>query len=170
VLKRTRIRDFLVEFKRIMAKGRGLDILNRRENIDTLAKMGLTKKNLIEEIMTLSVENYCQGPEPDRDKPGGRNMPRKPSLVGGVKGHNMKENTLPGSPSLRAGGFIYGYLVSRSARRRFTSNSKSLRLAGRRLQNVYLFMPQTSRFVIPTGGKKGGMENERHLPKLRKRD
>lgn len=70
MLKQTEIRDFLVEFKRIMAKGRGLDIVNRRENIDTLAKMGLTKKNLIEEIMTLSVENYCQGPEPDRDRPG----------------------------------------------------------------------------------------------------
>jgi hypothetical protein len=70
VLKQTEIRDFLVEFKGIMSKGRGLDIVNRRENIDTLAKKGLTKKNLIEEIMTLSVENYCQGPEPDRDKPG----------------------------------------------------------------------------------------------------
>jgi len=70
VLKQAEIRDFLVEFKGIMAKGRGLNIVNRRENIDTLAKMGLTKKNLIEEIMTLSVENYCQGPEPDRDRPG----------------------------------------------------------------------------------------------------
>jgi len=53
-----------------MSKGRGLDVVNRRENIDTLARMGLTKRNLKEEIMTLSVENYCQGPEPDRDKPG----------------------------------------------------------------------------------------------------
>ncbi len=70
MLKQTEIRDFLVEFKGIMSKGRGLDIVNRRENIDTLAKMGLTRRNLIEEIMTLSVENYCQGPEPDRDKPG----------------------------------------------------------------------------------------------------
>ena len=68
--KQVEIRDFLVEFKGIMSKGRGLDIVNRRENIDTLAKMGLTRRNLIEEIMTLSVESYCQGPEPDRDKPG----------------------------------------------------------------------------------------------------
>ena len=68
--KQIEIRDFLVEFKKIMTKGRGLDLVNRRENIDTLAKMGLTKKNLIEEIMTLSVKNYCQGPEPDRDRPG----------------------------------------------------------------------------------------------------
>ena len=27
-------------------------------------------------------------------------MPRKPRLVGGVKGHNIKEITLPGSPAL----------------------------------------------------------------------
>ncbi len=69
-LKRTRIKEFLVEFKKIIVKGRGLDIVNRRENIDALAEMGLTMKNLLEEIMTLSVENYCQGPEPDRDRPG----------------------------------------------------------------------------------------------------
>jgi hypothetical protein len=70
VPKQTQVKDFLLEFKRIMAKGRGLDIVNRRENIDTLAKFGLTRGNLKEEIMTLSVENYCQGPEPDRDRPG----------------------------------------------------------------------------------------------------
>ena len=69
-LKKAAIRDFLVEFKKIMVKGRGLDIVSRRENIDALAKLGLTKKNLIEEIMTLSVENYCQGPLVDRDRPG----------------------------------------------------------------------------------------------------
>lgn len=49
MLKQAEIRDFLGEFKGIMSKGRGLDIVNRREGIDTLAKMGLTKKNLIEE-------------------------------------------------------------------------------------------------------------------------
>ena len=70
MLKQAEIRDFLVEFKRIVVKGRGLDIVNRRENIDALVKMGLTRKNLIEEIMTLSVENYCEGPEPDTDRPG----------------------------------------------------------------------------------------------------
>src|SRR4030042_4800950 len=69
-LKQTEIRDFLVEFKKIIVKGRGFDIVNRRENIDALAKMGLTRKNLIEEILTLSVEDYCEGPEPDRNRPG----------------------------------------------------------------------------------------------------
>jgi hypothetical protein len=69
-LKLAEIRDFLLEFKRIVTTGRGLDIVNRRENIEALAKLGVTKKNLRDEIMTLSVENYCEGPEPDRDRPG----------------------------------------------------------------------------------------------------
>jgi hypothetical protein len=69
-LKQAEIRDFLLQFKKIMVTGRGLDIVNRRENIEALAKLGLTKGNLREEIMTLSAENYCEGPEPDRDRPG----------------------------------------------------------------------------------------------------
>jgi len=69
-LKQAEIRDFLLQFKKIMVKGRRLDIVNRRENIEALAKRGLTKKNLREEIMTLSVRNYCEWPEPDRDRPG----------------------------------------------------------------------------------------------------
>ncbi len=32
-------------------------------------------------------------------------MHRKPRLVGGVKGHIMNDNTLPGSPALWAGSF-----------------------------------------------------------------
>jgi hypothetical protein len=35
----------------------------------------------------------------------GRNVPRKPHVVGGVKGHNVEENTLPGSAALWAGSF-----------------------------------------------------------------
>jgi hypothetical protein len=35
----------------------------------------------------------------------GRNVPRKPHFFGGVKGHNIEENTLPGSAALWAGGF-----------------------------------------------------------------
>ncbi|HUL37754.1 MAG TPA: hypothetical protein VLW47_08710 [Thermodesulfobacteriota bacterium] len=30
----------------------------------------------------------------------GRKVPRKPHFVGGVKGHNVEENTLPGSAAL----------------------------------------------------------------------
>ena len=39
----------------------------------------------------------------ERDLPFGRNVPRKPRLVGGVKGHNMKRNYLTGKPRPVAG-------------------------------------------------------------------
>jgi len=69
-LKKAEIRKFLMEFKKIMVTGRGLDIVNRLENMDALVQLGLTKKNLKEEVMTLSVENYCEGPVPNRDRHG----------------------------------------------------------------------------------------------------
>ena len=69
-LKLAEIRGFLLQFKKIVTEGRGLDIVSRRQNMEALARLGLTKKNLREELMTLSVENYCEGPKPDRDMPG----------------------------------------------------------------------------------------------------
>ena len=68
--KKSDIKNFLIEFKKIVATGRGLDIVPRRENLDALSDLGLTKKNLKEEILALSVQDYCEGPEPDRDRPG----------------------------------------------------------------------------------------------------
>ena len=67
-LAKEKIRKFLKEFKEIASKGRGIDVIPRRENIDNLAQLGLTKKNRNEEIMTLSLVDYCKGPEPDKDK------------------------------------------------------------------------------------------------------
>lgn len=69
-VKKATIRNFLKNFKEIMVSGRGLDIIPRRETMEALAELGLTRNNLKEEIMTLSVEDYCTGPEPDRDRPG----------------------------------------------------------------------------------------------------
>ena len=69
-LKRDKVRKFLKEFKQIASKGRGIDVIPRRENIENLAQLGLTRKNRNDEIMTLSVADYCKGPEPDKDKPG----------------------------------------------------------------------------------------------------
>jgi len=40
--------------------------------------------------------------------PVDRNVPRKPRLVGGVKGHNMNETSSPGSPTLWVGSFNPG--------------------------------------------------------------
>ena len=46
-----------------------------------------------------------------------RNVHRKPRLVGGVKGHNMNDNTLPGSHALWAGSFTWAYLYPALSRR-----------------------------------------------------
>lgn len=69
-LKKDEIRNFLKEFKVIASKGRGIDVIPRRENIEDLAQLGLTKKNRNEEIIKLSLADYCKDPEPDKDKPG----------------------------------------------------------------------------------------------------
>jgi len=66
---RQKIREFLIEFKEIMLQ-RGLDVIPRKENIDALAELGLTRKNRTDEIMNLAVEDYCSGPELDNDRPG----------------------------------------------------------------------------------------------------
>ena len=64
-----RIRTFLREFKRI-AVDRGIDVIPRRKTLDALSELGLTMRNCHDEILTLSVENYCSGPESDYDRPG----------------------------------------------------------------------------------------------------
>lgn len=68
--KRKSISKFLTTFKQIATAGRGIYIVPRRKNQQSLAKLGITKKNCIEEILSLSVADYCEGPEPDTDRPG----------------------------------------------------------------------------------------------------
>jgi hypothetical protein len=63
------IREFLMEFKEIVVR-RGLDVIPRTENIKALAALGLTKKDRKNEILSLSVADYCSGPESDADRPG----------------------------------------------------------------------------------------------------
>lgn len=65
-----RIREFLIEFKKIATEGRGIDFVPRRDNLDALSELGLTFGNARDEIMAISVTDYCDGPEYDRDKPG----------------------------------------------------------------------------------------------------
>lgn len=38
--------------------------------MQALAELGLTKQDRKNEILSLSVTDYCSGPEPDMDKPG----------------------------------------------------------------------------------------------------
>lgn len=64
------VRRFLREFKQIATAGRGVDIVDRRKNMQSLAQLGLTKRNGIAVILGLSVEDYCDGPKPDKGRQG----------------------------------------------------------------------------------------------------
>jgi hypothetical protein len=59
----------------------------------------------------------------------GRNVPRKPRLVGGVKGHNINETSFPGSPALWAGSFTSTKSWARDFRKRFTKKLSSRNLS-----------------------------------------
>jgi len=45
-------------------------------------------------------------------------VPRKPRLVGGVKGHNMNDISFPGSPVLWTGSFTLGIVKKQRTRNR----------------------------------------------------
>lgn len=64
------VRNFLLEFKQAVTGGSGVELVPRDETLSTLARLGLTKANLEEILLRLSTTDYCQGPEPDRDRPG----------------------------------------------------------------------------------------------------
>lgn len=64
------VRDFLLEFKQVATGERGIDIVPRADTRSTLAVLGLTKANLEEILLGLSVTNYSKGPEADRDRAG----------------------------------------------------------------------------------------------------
>ncbi|MCK7513433.1 MAG: hypothetical protein MZV70_61665 [Desulfobacterales bacterium] len=57
--KEEEISLFLKEFKEV-AKQRGIDFIPRQEFIETLILFGITRRNREEEILSLSVDDYCQ--------------------------------------------------------------------------------------------------------------
>ncbi len=61
---------FLQNFKKIVTQGRGLDVVDRKENLKSLSQLGLTKKNCKFEILNLSVSDYYAGPKPDKGRSG----------------------------------------------------------------------------------------------------
>jgi len=63
------VQKFLKEFKAIATRG-GIYVVHRQKNQESLVKLGLTKRNCIDEILGLSLSDYCRGPEPDTDRPG----------------------------------------------------------------------------------------------------
>ena len=60
---------FLLEFKTV-ARRRGVHFIPREAFIETLTVLGITRGICYDELLSLSVEDYCQGPEEDRDRPG----------------------------------------------------------------------------------------------------
>lgn len=65
-----RVSVFLKEFKQIVTEKRGLDIVDCRENLNSLSELGLTKELCEQEILNLSTENYVDGPKRDVDRQG----------------------------------------------------------------------------------------------------
>lgn len=64
------INSFLTDLKQIVTTGRGLDLIPRAETNQTIRNLGLTRKTVTLEILSLSVINYSSGPKPDKDRPG----------------------------------------------------------------------------------------------------
>jgi hypothetical protein len=64
------IRKFLLEFKQAVTRGSGVYLVPRHDTLATLQHLGLTKKNLEEILLSISVNEYCSGPEADRDRAG----------------------------------------------------------------------------------------------------
>lgn len=59
------VRKFLLEFKRVATSGKGVTLIPRKETTSTLPRLGLTKRNLEEILLSLSTTDYCKGPEED---------------------------------------------------------------------------------------------------------
>lgn len=64
------IRAFLLDFKHTVTAGSGVYLIPRGVNLETLNYLGLTKRNLEEILLGLTVLDYCKGPKPDRDQAG----------------------------------------------------------------------------------------------------
>lgn len=64
------IAAFLREFKEVVVTGRGLDLIPRAENQETIVDLGMNERSVRAEILGLTVDDYCSGPEPDSSRAG----------------------------------------------------------------------------------------------------
>lgn len=67
--KEAEVSRFLNEFKEV-AKNSGVYFVPRQEFINVLTSLGITRAICRDELLSLSVKDYCRGPEDDRDRPG----------------------------------------------------------------------------------------------------
>jgi hypothetical protein len=64
------VAEFLREFKKLISINHDVDFYERPERNSTLLHLGWTKAVFIQELQGLSVEDYCSGPDKDRNRPG----------------------------------------------------------------------------------------------------
>jgi hypothetical protein len=69
-IKKAMIAAFLKEFKKLAVSNEVDIFIKRTEYKDTFIELGITLSDARNELMSLSIENYCSGPEPDKDRPG----------------------------------------------------------------------------------------------------
>lgn len=65
---REEIEKFLDDVRKAIIAGK-VTLVDRKKNMDTLAEMGLTLRQVYREICELTFVNYEKGPEIDRDLP-----------------------------------------------------------------------------------------------------
>ena len=63
------VRQFLKEFKSLVDQN-GLIVKDRQKNQNSLLEMGLTARQRKDIILSLSVQDYCDGPRDDKYEPG----------------------------------------------------------------------------------------------------
>ena len=61
---------FLKEVKSIASRPNGIFVVRREKNRQTITNLGLTNSDITNTIKYLSVEDYCKGPESDKDAEG----------------------------------------------------------------------------------------------------
>lgn len=64
------VAGFLKEFKRVALDRGKFYLVRRAERNKDIITLGLTRQNCIDEIVDLSVADYCKGPEADNDRAG----------------------------------------------------------------------------------------------------
>ena len=67
---REEVAAFLKEVKRIASRPKGIFVVRREKNLQTITNLGLTNSDITNTIKYLSVEDYCKGPAPDEDAEG----------------------------------------------------------------------------------------------------
>ena len=67
---RKQIQSFLIGFKQAVTQGSGVYLIPRHDNTVTMSHLGITKKNVEEILLSLSVEDYSSGPDDDRSGSG----------------------------------------------------------------------------------------------------